>query len=191
MIILGLAGKKGSGKDALADHLVAKHGFEKIAAATPLKESAAALFDIPVEHWEITKNDPGAEVVVRYKINGRSEYRRFTHREILQRYGTEAHRDIPGFGPATWTDILNRKFSDPEGRYVVTDSRFTNECLNLQEQGGHIIYIDRPGADTADVHVSEARPEVEMHVIENDGTLEDLYRAADALLEDALIESWS
>jgi hypothetical protein len=187
MIILGLAGKKGSGKDTLADFLVQEYDFEKMAAAAPLKQSAAALFGIPAEHFEQTKNDPNATVTMRYEYSDRSFYVKLTHREYLQRYGTEAHRDIPDFGTEVWTDMLNRKFRDPEGRYVVTDSRFTNECLNLQARGGRIVYIDRPAADSEDAHISEAEPDVEMYRIQNDGSLADLYEAGHALMR--VIES--
>ena len=43
-MILGISGLMGSGKDTVADHLVAKHGFVKIGLADPLKRFVAEVY---------------------------------------------------------------------------------------------------------------------------------------------------
>lgn len=44
MKVVGICGKSKSGKDALADILVARHGFEKVSLADPMKRFAARVF---------------------------------------------------------------------------------------------------------------------------------------------------
>lgn len=184
IIAIGLAGRKGSGKDTIADYLVANHGFDKLSFARPLKLSAAALLDIDAADFEVTKNDPKATVTTRYTLpGGRSIYRQQTVREFLQRYGTEAHRDIPEFGNSVWTNMLLTKLK-PGGRYVIADSRFTNECRALYLEGGVVCYVERPSTDDlSDAHASEAKPDVQFFAeILNDGSLEKLYECGDELV---------
>ena len=48
MIIVGLSGKAGSGKDTVANYLVEKHNFTKLAFAGVLKEGMKILFDLSI-----------------------------------------------------------------------------------------------------------------------------------------------
>ena len=48
-IILGMKGQAGSGKDTVANYLVKKHGFTRIAFADPLKEICAIISGWPLE----------------------------------------------------------------------------------------------------------------------------------------------
>lgn len=43
-MILGIAGRKGSGKDTVGDYLVARHGFVRVAFADPVKRVARDLW---------------------------------------------------------------------------------------------------------------------------------------------------
>jgi hypothetical protein len=102
-------------------------------------------------------------------------------REFLQRYGTEAHREI--FGEDVWVDMLCRQIHQQK-KYVITDCRFPNECRAIKDKGGSIVVIERPGTDVEDAHASEADipPDLVDAVIVNDGTKSDLYRALSAYL---------
>ncbi len=52
MKVLGICGKSKSGKDALADLLVARHGFAKVALADPMKRFIAQVFGFtPQQLW--------------------------------------------------------------------------------------------------------------------------------------------
>jgi hypothetical protein len=182
MELIGLNGKKGSGKDTAGAWLVEEHGFERLSFAAPLKESAAACFDIDPSVWETLKNDPDACVTVATRIHGEPGIVGcVTVREFLQRYGTEAHRDI--FGADFWTRQLIDRL-DPDGKYVVTDARFENECQAIQDAGGAIVVIKRPGTDADDAHASEADlPEKLIDtVLYNHGTIEDLHETLDIYL---------
>lgn len=89
-------------------------------------------------------------------------------RTFLQRYGTEAHRDL--FGDDFWVDALLpleiKKFHGDEARWqknfptsdiaVITDVRFENEAERIRDLGGQVWRIDRPDLpETEDQHASE------------------------------------
>lgn len=177
-MLIGLAGRKGSGKDTAGAYLAAHHNFTCASFARPLKESAAALLNVSVTDLESWKNDPAKLIELVDDVPNRV-IAIFTIREFLQRYGTEAHRDI--FGEDFWVD---QAFSTAlKGRVVFTDTRFANEMGAIRERSGYIIHIERPGTDTKDTHLSEQQP-VGMadFTLRNDGTKEDLYARLDDLV---------
>ncbi len=47
--LIGLTGPAGSGKDTVADFLVAKHGFTKLAFADKLRAEICDAYDVPVQ----------------------------------------------------------------------------------------------------------------------------------------------
>lgn len=165
--IIGLTGRIGAGKDTVHERLVALGGerFQRRSFAAPLKASVAALFGITVEQIEEWKNDPLAKVTLT-----RGDYtqamgfdnrdhpiavRELTLRELLQRYGTEAHREV--FGENFWTDQAMRDLRLECGStvYVFTDVRFDNEAKAIVDRGGVVWRIVGPDDDTG-AHASEA-----------------------------------
>ena len=50
-MLLGLTGKKGSGKDTFADYIVEKYGFIKLAFANQLRNILKATFNWTDEHF--------------------------------------------------------------------------------------------------------------------------------------------
>lgn len=175
MTLIGLAGLKGSGKDTAGAYLVERYGFVRKSFAEPLKVSAAAALGIPVEWWESDKNDPNALVI----YDRGNETVRLTAREFLQRYGTEAHRDV--FGVDFWTKQLIDSLDGSED-VVITDMRFLNETQAVKDAGGTTFLIDRPAvAASGDLHASEELPPDDLidFVIVNDGSITDLYAALD------------
>jgi hypothetical protein len=164
-VIIALAGLKGSGKDYAGQYLVEEHGFTLAKFAAPLYDSAAAVWDVPASLLDALKNEPRARIRLTIPKEGTQVVeeciRDYSIREYLQRYGTEAHRDV--FGPSFWTDQLMQKLAaDPDGRYVVTDARFENECRAIKEAGGRLYYIERDGVlygeTSGDSHASETPP---------------------------------
>lgn len=170
--LIGLIGKKRSGKDSFAAALVDGYGFTRYAFADPLKEAALALdpivdwphrlsFFVRSTGWEASKEIP--EV-----------------RRILQNYGVAIREIDPDFWiRATLTPAL----ADP-GPVVITDVRFPNEAEAIRRAGGKIIGITRPGLVSTDEHISETALDdyVADATVENSGTLDDLAAAARALL---------
>lgn len=175
-MIVGITGKKNSGKDTAADYLVKKLGFTKIGFADKLKESFAALFDISIEDIERLKNDPDTIVGIQ-RVLGLGEdtlYKTMTLRTALQRYGVEAHRDI--FGQDFWVEAaLGPTIWDLGTKIVVPDVRFENEARAIHRQGV-VIEIVRPGLEDNDTRVSETGLPDELidARVTNDDTIERL-----------------
>lgn len=180
-MIVGLTGKKQHGKDTVDSILVREHGFVRVPFADALKQSAAAIFDVPVETWDALKNDPNAIITFTgpgVSASGTVPYAQLTVREFLQRYGTEAHRDV--FGGTFWTDVVRgriEELTEAEHDVVVTDVRFPEEAALIKEHGGPVVCIYRPQvADAGDTHASEVLPEYDF-ILWNGGTMDELRNA--------------
>jgi hypothetical protein len=208
--VIGLTGKAHAGKDTSCGLIQAwgeRQGIEVIRAAfaDKLKESAAACFGIPADRavaWcDWLKHDVfidvreapdaaaarrGGEGVVRETITGR---------EFLQRYGTEAHRDI--FGVDFWVDaLLVRREARPDdfGKLlVISDVRFENEARAIHNVGGEVWEVvrdDNPDVLAQDLaaHASESGiPDYLIHrTILNNGDLDHLERKVGIACVEAL-----
>jgi hypothetical protein len=182
-MILGLTGRMGSGKDTVYQRLaeiVAMPDLvvERRAFADPLKDSVASLLMMDRNLEEELKRSVDDAVVV---YRGRRPIRTFTMREFLQRYGTEAHRDV--FGQDFWLDATlplyedNPYYRSPGTLLVITDCRFPNEAERVKECGGQVWEVVGPeGRMRADAeHASERALPAELrdgfiwNVVRDDG----------------------
>lgn len=164
-MIYGLYGRRRSGKDttySLMCEVASEMGLprpERRSFAYLLKKSIAALFDITVDDVEMLKewseqqgNTPPLEcaaIVIPQistpsrigdgKVDLQIEQHRFTMRQLLERYGTEAHRDV--FGDDFWVEstLPDRDYTDEI--VVCTDMRFPNEYDRVRRLGGSPIRI--------------------------------------------------
>jgi hypothetical protein len=176
--LIGINGYKGSGKDTVADYLVREYGYEKRSLAASLKQSVAALFNIPVERIDEMKNDPITQVVI-------EGYRRMSFREFLQRYGTESHRSV--FGDSFWVDqclpTTPDSFYSDGNPVCISDVRFPNELHRVKSLGGINIRISRPEFE-GESHASEQAPEPGMiyTLIQNDKSIDMLENKIDLML---------
>lgn len=111
-MIVGLLGKKQSGKDTSARLLVERLGFKRIAFADALKDLTAEILDL----------DPAFVRSEDFKLFA-TDLR--SGREWLQCVGV-AVRDV--LGVDTWVNVVRAKMdADPSTNWVVTDVRFQNE----------------------------------------------------------------
>ena len=167
-VIVGVAGVARSGKDTLANRLVARLGFERRAfadtlrnvlyATNPIVETASAG---PRRVQEIVDDIGWDDAKVRY-----SEIR-----ELLQRLGTEGGRVHIA------EDVWNRAiFEKPHGpRLVIPDVRFPNEADAIHARGGIVVRVTRDGYEPINGHVSETAYSDQDFIVENNGNIEDLY----------------
>jgi hypothetical protein len=193
-VLIGLNGKKQAGKDTAylrLAHLFGGELVERRSFADRLYRSAASALGVTVEELQEWKSDPEIQVCVRAVRDLRDgEGLPFKHhtviarasvREYLQRYGTEAHRDV--FGDSFWVEQVDLEHA---GRMlVVTDVRFPNEAERIRAAGGWVVVIRGP-ADVeraGDDHASEAPLPAELvdATISND-IRDDGYRHLDGQL---------
>lgn len=190
--IIGIGGKLASGKDAISDHLVEKHGWTKLGMSDALGEALLALDPyVPVEKkflWFFDRisfirystlfNEVG---YTQAKVN--DEVRR-----LLQKLGTEVGRKI--IDEHTWTNIVERRAQEALDAgapgVIITGIRYPNELLMIEDLIGELWWVERPSlsATVNAGHSSEnSVSSVDFErVIINDGTLEDLYKKVDDLV---------
>lgn len=176
--LVGLIGKKRSGKDSFARPLVEEHGFRRFAFADPLKE--AVLQTDPIVAF-CTNPIRLSTVVERIGWEEAKEYPEV--RRLLQNYGVA----IRGIEPDFWVRAtLDRalQHASEVGPVVVTDVRFPNEADEVRDAGGTIVRIVRPGLSSDDTHASETALDdyEEDRLVVNSGTLESLAFSARALV---------
>ena len=185
MIIVGVTGKAGAGKDTVGDYLRIAHGFDSDSLAGPLKKAVQAIFCIPDE--------------IMYDRDRREEpldnWPNWTVRTLLQFVGTELFRNQ--VDPDVWVKSLSIRVqqrsadADNNDRYVITDVRFPNEIDSLGKlvdgARAYSVKVVRPEHIGTDVglanHTSESFDLKADFVLENDGTIEDLYKKVDHIMD--------
>jgi hypothetical protein len=140
MSIIGLVGFAGSGKGAVADILVEKHGYTKLAFADSVKDATAVIFG-----WEraLLEGDTDESREFREKSDSFWSARLgydLTPRLALQKMGTEAGRDV--FGKDLWITSVEKKILEHE-KVVLADTRFPNEIEFIRKLYGHVIRVSR------------------------------------------------
>ena len=175
MMIIGLCGLAGSGKDEVAAILSRRYRFAAISFAGPIYKAVSEITGLPPDRL---KDREQKERPIPWL--GKSP------RELLQTLGTEWGRQM--VRDDIWVKIAMRRASEQE-RYgwhsVITDVRFDNEAEVILEAGGQVWRVERPGAGLsgqAAGHPSEAGISNHLidQVIRNAGTLDDLEEAVDA-----------
>jgi len=166
-MIIGFAGKKGSGKDTLANYLIEKYNFKRVAFGDPVKEVCRILFGFNDEQLYGNKKEEMDKIGIK-------------PREAFQKIGTEfgrnmIHQLFPNINiklGELWIDVFKR--NNKKENIVLSDVRFQNEADAIKELGGIIIYIDSKYS-IKDNHESE-KIEVEYdYKLENYGSLQDFY----------------
>lgn len=156
--MVALAGKAGSGKNTLAQHLVDDYGFTEIGFADAIRQMLVELNPlIPIDmgiDGELLKSTIRLATLV--DSIGWDEAKR-DHaevRELLQRLGTEAGRQI--ISPTVWIDIALRNAMATDTHVVFTDCRFPNEVDAVRNQGGLLVRVYRRGVHSVNDHISES-----------------------------------
>lgn len=195
MLIVGLTGRAGAGKDTAADILCEQFDAARFAFADRLKAEAAAAFRVdarlfsrrdlkeaPIRQLALSRcTEPafvafaGRELGMLGPLKPRTimqvwgDWRRGQDRDYFVRPAYEARR----YALATGRAVM-----------VVTDVRFANEAQWVADHGGVLWKIERAGLPPVNSHQSEwsIRELRADAVIRNDGSLDELRRAVVDLL---------
>lgn len=183
--LVGVVGKKRSGKDTVAEHLIKNHGFQRYAFADPIKKAAMELFGF--SEAQMWGSDIDKETI--------DERWNITPRRMLQLMGTELfqfdiHKHLSEKEFNVGRDVWVKRFvywyeeekqkriaANEDFKVVISDVRFIHESKYIRHLDGEVWRVNRPSVKNEDSHASE----MEMDTIEsnitliNDSTLENLY----------------
>ena len=144
IIIVGITGYKGHGKDTIGNYLIEKYNFIRLAYGDPIKDICRTVFSFTDEQL--------------YSYEGKErvdEFWKHTPRELFQFIGTQLFRKrLPelckNLSEDIWVNVLYKKIIDkyrenPEKntRFVITDVRFPNEFDLIKRLGGTTLRVIR------------------------------------------------
>ena len=175
MVIIGLTGPAGCGKDTVADHLASELGYARYAFADPLR--AALVAGLGIDPACFTNRDLKEKPHVLYGVSPR---------RMLQTLGTEWGRkliadDVWLRRAALFAHQAARKGSKA---LVISDVRFENEAAWVRKQG-LLLHIHRPDVGAVETHASEAGVSFVAGAdarIENTSTVQALCRQASIIV---------
>jgi hypothetical protein len=180
-MLIGVIGKKQSGKDTLADYLCNKYDFVKYSFADPLKKGVKEFFGFNDNQlW----GDQKEIIDERWGV---------TPREVLQIFGSEITQfQLPNllpnfkFGRELWVKRFEYWYEDHNDlNVVIPDCRFIHEINSIKSKGGIIIRVNRELDNTNfSNHISEnewmkALPDF---IIANNSSIENYQKIIDQVM---------
>jgi len=169
--LVGITGLPRSGKDSVAQFLIAEHGGYRYAFADPIVNMLNAGFqqDFNSDYWVQRKED-------QIPIIGKSP------RELRQLLGTEWGRKLIHID--LWVSLALGEFIKNGPGMVIPDVRFPNEAKFVRERGV-LIHVDGPRGVASNDHESNeplAKLTSDLLIV-NDGSLADLQYKVTGLFE--------
>ena len=168
--LIGIAGRARSGKDTVANFIIAAIGGYRYSFADPIRAMLAPLgVDMNDPYWQARKEDVIPALGV-------------SPRRMMQTLGTEWGRQL--INPDLWIIMAHQRLLQNGPGMVIPDVRFENEAAWIRKHGGWIIHVIRPEAKAVEAHASEDG--IEMLDADaqlfNSGTLEELQLSVRKLL---------
>lgn len=202
-MIIGLTGRKRSGKSTAARYLVENHGFTELSFAARLKKMAVDVN--PLVHYidtlsltetdrELLANgvDPGpVRLLDALGVLGEERAKDLLPevRRFYQRLGTEGVRN--NLGPDTWVEFAELEIirvireneqvdQVAESNIVFADVRFENEAALIRDWGGVVIEVYRPSQGVPEPeHSSEAGVRADHLAVNPEGDKSVLFSVLD------------
>lgn len=168
--LIGITGRARSGKDTVANFIVAAIGGYRYSFADPIRAMLATLgVDMSDPYWQARKEEPIPALGV-------------SPRRMMQTLGTEWGRQL--INPDLWLIMAHQRLLQSGPGMVIPDVRFDNEAAWIRKHGGRIIHVFRPDAKAVETHVSEDGIELQDTDARlfNSGTLEELQLSVRELL---------
>jgi hypothetical protein len=174
--LIGFCGWATAGKDTAADTLVEWNDYKKTYMSKNLEQALLKLDPIV----SVSSVD---STFVRY-----AEYHAAIGydatkdnpevRRLLQTLGTEVGREM--FGENVWIDMTMDEIASwlmAGDSVAVTGIRFRNELDCIRAAGGTLVWVDRPGVEPVNTHVSDnsiGPEDCDVRIL-NDSTVENLH----------------
>jgi len=181
-MLIGLSGKARVGKDTfavmLADEFQKQEqmNFVALAYADEMKNDLMKNFGLTREHLYGSLKEVPDE---RFPKPDGSGF--WTPREIMQEYGQWCRKIEPNHWVRRLYEVIDR---EKLNNVIVTDIRQMNEVQAVLDRGGYHIRLNREDRDSinnsnheTETALDEENYQIDFH-IENNGTLDDLKRAA-------------
>ena len=106
---------------------------------------------------------------------------KMTVRKLMQLLGTDSFRN--NVHPNIWVNSLFTDYSESDN-WIITDCRFINEAQEIKRRGGIIVRVERTsGAEKVHSSENELDSWEFDHVIDNNGTIEELSEKVLAFLK--------
>lgn len=186
--LIAITGYARSGKDTIAEHLIAQHGFQRVSFADEVREAALALDPIVQINLRIGVPVRLSSVVSRDGWDAAKAIPEV--RRTLQRLSTEAGKNF--HGDDIWVRLAAPKVYDlweSGTSAVITDLRFPNEVDWVHSIGGQVWKVQRPVTDASltgenavhatESHIDSIRADT---VIDNDAGLDTLFERVSVAL---------
>ena len=186
-MIIGISGKKNSGKSTVSD-ILKNHGFYLDSFAASVKDIASILFNYSREKLEGNTIEDRIWRETEDSIQRDFLGRPFKPRDALTLIGTDFGRNL--IHQNIWIKtVFDRYNQNLDKNLVITDLRFPNEFDSIKKHNGVTIRIIRPN-NLSSNHISEtALDEKELegefdYYIINDGTIDDLKNKINVIIDD-------
>ncbi len=185
MKLIGISGKRGSGKDLLGRYLSA-YGYVRRPFAGALKEAVRRDFGFTEEHTDGKLKEAKTKFYTAVYSNPTTLnpdiIKNYTPRDIMIAYGQFFRQ----FDPNWWVVRSLHSISDTD-KIVVTDVRFENEANYIKNLGGFLVRLERK--PQLNVYGPEALTDISETALDNYGkfdyTISAEYNVLPTDLEDA------
>lgn len=140
-VILGISGKRGSGKSLLAKFLT-EIGWREVSFAAALKRRVREDFALTMEQTDGSEKEKATNYLRFHRTpTGERDYMHWTPRKIMIEYGQFFRSVDPDFWvKQAWRQIEQIPKDTP---IVIPDVRFLNEVQFLKDRGAMIIRLER------------------------------------------------
>lgn len=137
MVLIGIVGLKRTGKDTMADYLVKKYNYNKVAFADPIKDILKILFGWDRDFLESNMKDENCKLNVIPR-----DMMKWVGTDIFQYEIYNRFPDLKIPKNSIWVEAIKNRITDIE-KTVISDVRFLHEVDFIKKNNGIIIYIDK------------------------------------------------
>ena len=170
-ILIGLLGKKRSGKSTCAKYIQENFAFNNLSFAEGVKHVSKKRYSLMENQMETYKD------IIDHRWGK-------TPRDIFKEIGMDARKYDSDYWVKYLCNNITKKIkSDSLDNFVISDVRFQNEADFILKNGGYLIRVVRPGL-VEDNHISEMEGDcIRVHTeIHNDSTIENLVQVLDNII---------